>query len=230
VSPGLSTIVAVAAATSTVVPPDGSVQLSEVNVFARPAAVASTSRYVPSASPEIVLELPDARSLNACPTPEYDHATRAGAGSVCKRTTIEPAPAAPAAATPMPRPTARTQRENRTRPPLARRQKRNQAPVAWRSCGGCGSRIASRHVPEYPRSPQLRSARDLGRGAFRGAAVRAQGQRHEQAVAGQRGGVRPCRARDRAPHAASPRGARHDRGAEGPRGRGGAPPRPRRRA
>jgi hypothetical protein len=70
VSPELSMIVAVAAATSTVVPPDGSAQLSEVNVFAWPAAAASTSRYIPSASPETVLELPDARSWNACPTPE----------------------------------------------------------------------------------------------------------------------------------------------------------------
>ena len=119
VSPELSMIVAVAVATSTVVPPDGSTHLSEVNVFGPPAAAVSTSRYVPSASPEIVLELPDARSLNACPTPEYDHATRAGAGSVCKRITIEPASVAPAAGTPMPRATARAERENLTRQRVA---------------------------------------------------------------------------------------------------------------
>src|SRR5256714_13131505 len=104
-------MVAGAPGTSPGVSRGGSTHLREVNVFGPPAAAVSTSRYVPSASPEIVLELPDARSLNACPTPEYVHATRAGAGSVCKRTTIEPAPAAPAAETPMPRPTARTQRE-----------------------------------------------------------------------------------------------------------------------
>src|ERR1700751_5822494 len=111
------------------VPPDGSAHLSEVNVFAWPAVVASATLYVPSASPEIVLELPDVRSWNACPPPEYDHATPAGAGSVCKRITIEPPPAAPAAETPTPGPTARTERENLTRPQFAQRQRRNRAPI-----------------------------------------------------------------------------------------------------
>src|SRR5437588_7749555 len=46
----------------------------------------------------------------------------AGTGSVCKRITIEPAPAAPAAETPMPRPTARTDRKSLTQPQLAQRR------------------------------------------------------------------------------------------------------------
>jgi hypothetical protein len=71
VSPELRMIVAVAEATSTVVPPEGSEHLSEVKVFAWPAAApASTSRYVPSANPDTVLVLPDAPSWNPCPTPE----------------------------------------------------------------------------------------------------------------------------------------------------------------
>ena len=40
-------------------------------------------------------------------------------------------------------------------------------------------------------------------------------------------GVQPRRPRDRAHHAAPPRRSRHDRRTEGPRGRGGTPPRPR---
>ncbi len=71
VSPESSAIVAVPVAVSTVVPPEGSVQVSEVKVAGWPGtAPASISRYVPSARLEIVLALPVARSWKTCPTPE----------------------------------------------------------------------------------------------------------------------------------------------------------------
>ena len=58
--------------------------------------------------------------------------------------------------------------------------------------------------------PQLRATRDRRRGARGRAPVRAQDQRHGEAVEGERGCVRPRRRRGR-PHLASPAGrARHD--------------------
>ena len=46
-------------------------------------------------------------------------------------------------------------------------------------------------MPQHPPAQQLRAARDARRGARRRAAVRPQGQRHDEAVAGQPGGLRP---------------------------------------
>jgi hypothetical protein len=146
VSPELSAIIAVADAVSEVLPPEGSAHVSEVNVLAWPAtAPASTSRYVPSARPEIVRVLPEARSWKGCAAPEYDHATPGGVGSVSRRTTIEPAspPAAPAADTATPRLTAATVTrasalmDNSTRLDSARRRKSKPAHPDPRVPGQC---------------------------------------------------------------------------------------------
>src|SRR4029079_1401885 len=73
---------------------------------------------------------------------------------------------------------------------------------------------------------QLRAARDERRGPRGRATVRAQGQRHDEAVAGEPGDLRPRRPRDRAHHPAPARGPRHRRATEEPRGRGREGPRP----
>ena len=71
VSPELSAMLAVPAARSTVVPPEGSLHVRAVSVCGCPGAVpASASRYVPSARSDTVREVPDVPSLNVCPTPE----------------------------------------------------------------------------------------------------------------------------------------------------------------
>ena len=80
--------------------------------------------------------------------------------------------------------------------------------------------VLSSHVPQHPPAQQLRAAGDRRRGHRRGAAVRPQGQRDDQAVAGQPGGLRPGGARDRAHHPAPARRPGHHRAAQGPRGRG----------
>src|SRR6476620_1773477 len=53
------------------------------------------------------------------------------------------------------------------------------------------ARLRCPHVPEHQNSLQLRAADNLGRGRGRGAPVRAQGQRNDKAVAGERGGLQP---------------------------------------
>ncbi len=68
---------------------------------------------------------------------------------------------------------------------------------------GEGCRLPLRHVPQHPTAEQLRAPRHDGRGAGRRPAVRAQGERHDQAVGREPGGVRPGRRggrpRDRPP-------------------------------
>ncbi len=49
-------------AASTVVPPEGSMQASEVNVCGCPGAAFSASRYVPSSRPDTIFTLPAAPS------------------------------------------------------------------------------------------------------------------------------------------------------------------------
>ena len=103
--------------------------------------------------------------------------------------------------------------------PRARRPSRNRHP------GGLNN-----HVPEHQDAAQLRAARDRGGDPRRGAPVRAQDQRRDEAVEGERGRLR---ARGRGGHGrldAAARSARHVGAAARPRGRGGARPRARREA
>ena len=73
-------------------------------------------------------------------------------------------------------------------PAVAARRARRPAPgIPWR------------HVPQHPTAEQLRAARDDRRGAGRSSAVRPQGERDDEAVRGEPGGVR------RAPSRRSPR-------------------------
>ncbi|CAA9504912.1 MAG: hypothetical protein AVDCRST_MAG13-2473, partial [uncultured Solirubrobacteraceae bacterium] len=83
-------------------------------------------------------------------------------------------------------------------------------------------------VPEHPPAPQLRAADDARRGPRGGAAVRAQGLRLDEALAGERRGVRARGRGRRGRHGAAALRARDGRAAEGPRDRarqGARPPR-----
>src|SRR5581483_6608690 len=86
------------------------------------------------------------------------------------------------------------------------------------------------HVPQHPHSLQLLAADDRRRGRGRSAPIRAKGERDDEAVAGQRGGLRPRSGRRGGDHGAPARRARDLRTAPRPRGRGREAARPRRGA
>ena len=89
------------------------------------------------------------------------------------------------------------------------------------AAGAAGARnrvnqSGGRHVPEHQGAPQLRAARDAGRGPRRRSPVRPQDQRRDEAVEGERGGLRAGGRRGRGCDDAAARRPR-DRGtAEGP--------------
>src|SRR3954452_18947413 len=86
------------------------------------------------------------------------------------------------------------------------------------------------HVPEHQDASQLRAPRDRRGGPRLRAAVRAQDQRHDEAVAGQPGGLRPGRRGGRRRDAPPARRARDAGAAARPRRRGGQGARARRQA
>src|SRR5437763_3974161 len=89
---------------------------------------------------------------------------------------------------------------------------------------------APTHVPKHPNAPRLRSTRRRAGDPRRLAPVRPQGERSDQALAGECRSLRLCGRSRRRGHSRPPRRAGHIGAAEGPRGRGREAPGPRRAA
>src|SRR2546423_354519 len=89
---------------------------------------------------------------------------------------------------------------------------------------------APTHVPKHPNAPQLRSTRHRAGDPLRLAPVRPQGERSDQALAGECRSLRLRGRSRRRSHSRPPRRAGHIGAAEGPRGRGREAPGPRRAA